>query len=50
MRVTAFLTDCAVVNRIIKHLKLTFVAVRPPTAHIVYQELFMAAKERSEWL
>ena len=30
MRIFAFLTDCAVVDRIIDHLKLTFVAERPP--------------------
>jgi len=49
MRIIAFLTDCAVVDRIINHLKLTFVAERPPPPHIVYQEFFMAAEERSEW-
>jgi len=30
MKVVAFLTEYAVVDRIIKHLKLTFVAERPP--------------------
>lgn len=30
MRIIAFLTDYAVVDRIIQHLKLTFVAERPP--------------------
>jgi len=30
MKVIAFLTDYAVVDRIIDHLKLTFVAERPP--------------------
>jgi len=49
MRITAFLSDHTVVDRIINHLKLTFVAERPPPPHIVYQELFMAAEERSEW-
>jgi hypothetical protein len=49
MRIIAFLTDYAVVDRIINHLKLTFVAERPSTPQIVYQELFMAAEERSEW-
>jgi hypothetical protein len=50
MRIIAFLTVCALVDRIIKHLKLTFVAERPPPPHIVYQELFRAAEQRSEWL
>jgi hypothetical protein len=48
-RIITFITDCAVVDRIINHLKLTFVAERPPPPHILYQELFMAAEERSEW-
>jgi hypothetical protein len=38
MKVIAFLTDCAVVDRIIDHLKLTFVAERPPPPQIAYQE------------
>jgi hypothetical protein len=50
-RVTsAFLTDYAVVDRIIDHLKLTFVAERPPPSHIVYQELLMAAETSAEYL
>jgi hypothetical protein len=39
----AFLTDYAVVDKIIDHLKLTFVADRPPPPHIAYQEALMAA-------
>jgi hypothetical protein len=30
MKVIAFITDSSVVDRIINHLKLTFVAERPP--------------------
>jgi len=41
MRIIAFITDCAVVDRIINHLKLTFVAERPPPPHMVSQELFL---------
>ena len=44
MKVISFLTDYAVVDRIIDHLKLTFVAERPPPPHIVYQEVLMAAE------
>jgi hypothetical protein len=43
MRVVAFLTEHAVVDRIIDHLKLTFVAERPPPPQVAFQELFMDA-------
>ena len=33
-------------DRIINHLKLTFVAERPPPPHMAYQELLMAAEVR----
>ena len=36
MRIIAFLTDSAVVDRIIEHLKLTFVADRPPPPQIAH--------------
>jgi hypothetical protein len=49
MRVIAFLTDYAVVDRIINHLKLTFVAERPPPSQIAYQEVLMAAEASSEY-
>lgn len=49
MRIIAFLTDYAVVDRIIAHLKLTFVAERPPPPHLVYQKLSMAAETDSEY-
>jgi len=41
MRVVAFLTEHAVVDRIIDHLKLTFVAERPPPPQAGFQELFI---------
>jgi transposase len=50
MKVIAFLTDYAVVDRIIDHLKLTFVAERPPPPHIAYQEVLMAAETSAEYL
>ena len=43
MKAIAYLTDYAVVDRIINHLKLTFVDDKPPPPQIAYQELFMAA-------
>jgi hypothetical protein len=50
MKVIAFLTDYAVVDRIINHLKLTFVAERPPPPHFAYQELLVAAESSTEYL
>ena len=49
MKIIAFLTDYAVVDRIIDHLKLRFVAKRPPP-HIAYQQLLMAAETSAEYL
>jgi len=49
MKVISFLTDYAVVDRIIDHLKLTFFAERPPPPPIVYQEVLMAAEASSEY-
>jgi hypothetical protein len=49
MKVIAFLTDHSVVDRIIDHLKLTFVAERPPPLHIVYQEVLVAAEASTEY-
>jgi hypothetical protein len=37
------------VDRIIDHLKLPFVAERPPPPHIAYQELLMAAEAGGEY-
>jgi hypothetical protein len=49
MKVIAFLTDYAVVDRIINHLKLTFVAERPLPTHLAYQEVLMAAESSTEY-
>jgi len=50
MCVIAFLTDWAVVDRIVDHLKLTFVAERPPPPpHTAYQEVLMAAEPSPEY-
>jgi hypothetical protein len=48
MRVVAFITDCVTVDRIIDHLKLTFVAEKPPL-HIIEQAALMAAEEGVEY-
>ena len=49
MKVITFLADYSVVDRIINHLKLTFVADRPPPPHIAYQELLLAAETGAEY-
>jgi hypothetical protein len=49
MKVIVFLTDYAVVHRTINHLKLSFVADKPPAPHIAYQELLMAAEASTEY-
>jgi transposase len=41
MKVIAFITDYSVVDRIINHLKLTFVAERPPPPQVVSLEFFL---------
>ena len=49
MKIIAFLTDFSVVDRIINHLKLTFLADKPPPLHIAYQEVLMAADAGAEY-
>jgi len=49
MRIIAFLSDCAVVDRIINHLKLTFVAERPPPPHVAHQEILVAAETDAKY-
>jgi hypothetical protein len=49
MKIIAFLTDYSVVDRIIDHLKLSFVADRPPPPQVAYPELLMAAEAGGEY-
>ena len=49
MRIIAFLTDSSVVDRIINHLKLTFIADKPPPPHLAYQEVLMAAETSADY-
>ncbi|MGQ9673176.1 MAG: acid--CoA ligase [Candidatus Aminicenantales bacterium] len=49
MRILAFLTDYAVVDRTIHHLKLRFVAGRPPLPHVVPQEVIMAPEPGGDY-
>jgi len=43
MKVVAFLTEYAVVDRIIEHLKLTFVPEKPPPSHVFSEVALMTA-------
>ena len=49
MKVVAFLTEPAVVDRIIRHLELTFVAEKPPPAQILEQVVLVTAEESGEY-
>jgi len=52
MRVVAFLTEYAVVDRIILHLELTFVAEKSPPGYALEQVALMAdasAEESGEY-
>jgi hypothetical protein len=48
MKVVAFITDYAAVDRIIEYLKLTFVAEKPPPARVLPEVALMAAEQRME--
>jgi hypothetical protein len=50
MKIISFLTDYTVVDKIINHLKLTFIAAKPPPPHMAFQELLMAAQTSAEYL
>lgn len=45
----AFITKFGAVDRIIEHVKLTFVAEKPPPSHVFEQVALMAAEERVEY-
>jgi hypothetical protein len=49
MRIIAFLTDFSVVDRIINHLKLSFLAAKPPPPCIASQALLVAAETSCEY-
>ena len=48
--IISFIEDHKVIDKIIFHLKLTFMAERPPPPQRVRQELLMAAEERGDYL
>jgi len=49
MKLIAFITEYAVVDRIIDHLKLTFAAAKPPPSHVFEQVALAAAEESGEY-
>lgn len=49
MKIVAFITDYAAVDRIIDHLKLTFMAEKPPPSCVIEQVALMAAEEPAEY-
>jgi len=49
MKVDAFITEVAVVDRIIDHLKLTFVAAKPPPSHVFEQVALLEVEESGEY-
>jgi hypothetical protein len=48
-KIIAFITDYSVLDRIINHLKLRFIADKPPPPRIALQEVLMAAQAGSEY-
>jgi len=49
MKVVAFITDYQAVDRIIDHLKLRFIAEKPPPSRVLTEVALMAAEERAEY-
>ncbi|MCX6578267.1 MAG: acid--CoA ligase [Candidatus Aminicenantes bacterium] len=49
MKIIAFITDYSVVDRIINHLKLRFIAEKPPPSRVFEQAVLMAAAAEAEY-
>jgi hypothetical protein len=49
MQIIAFITDYEAVDRIIGHLKLTFVAEKPPPPFIFEQVTLIVAEPNAEY-
>jgi hypothetical protein len=49
LKIIAFITEYAVVDRIIDHLKLTFSAEKPPPSHVFTEIALIAAEESVEY-
>ena len=48
MRIISFIEEPKTIDKIIRHLELTFEAERPPPPRVVQQKLLMAAEEMGE--
>jgi hypothetical protein len=49
MSVISFIEETKTIDRIIRHLELTFEAERPPPPRVVQQDLLIAAEESGEY-
>jgi len=49
MRVIAFIMDYPVLDKIINHLKLSFIAERPPPQQAFQQQLYIAVEAVAEY-
>jgi len=49
MKVISFIEDPKLINKMIRHLRITFQAERPPPSHVIQQELLMAAEGSGEY-
>jgi len=49
MKVIAFITEHALLDRIIDHLKLKFAADKPPPSHVFEQVALAAAEDSGEY-
>jgi hypothetical protein len=49
MKIIALIEDPKAIDKIIRHLELTFEAERPPPPHKVQQELLMTAEESGQY-
>ena len=50
MKIIAFIEDHSVIDRIINHLKLNFIAERPPPPQGVQQVLLMSAEDWGKYV
>jgi hypothetical protein len=48
MKVVGFITEYAVVDRIMEHLKLTFAAAKPPPSNVFSEVALMEAEESGD--
>ena len=49
MKIITSIEHHKVIDKIIRHLKISFMTERPPPPHVVQQEPLVAAEERGEY-